>query len=303
MQIVAMTEALLYKHEILTMGDAKQQVIGSMQKLCGEVTSGLLQFKGHLDLIKETEDHVIKYQEHLKAKVNKSYDIAIKNIETARQSLLSVIDDTYGQQSKKLWAERDMVERTILGQESCLAFSDRLLKSHDDAEVIYLSSQALRRLKQLKDSSWNPCSIDLTFLSFDERVPTGIGDIVQFHGQNCIRIDLPKGIKILPRREYNFLITVVDCKGMFDSPDITVSADIKIRPYNQTDPTAKSTVGNFDASRISWEGTLSCEKDGNYALVVTVVLFGKVLGTSNISFTVSDPRAPAEVLYHGYGRW
>ena len=138
-----------YKHDILTIKDAKQQVKESMQQLHSEVTCRLQQCKRHLEVIKKTEHNMTQHEKYLKAEVNTTCDIAVQRIETARLSLLSVIDDTYKEQSKKVWAEKDTVERTILGQESCLEHTDRLLKSDNDTAMVYLSSQSLRRLKEL----------------------------------------------------------------------------------------------------------------------------------------------------------
>ena len=215
------------KHEIVTMKDGKEEVTGSMRTLHTEVSVKLQEFKDHLELITKIEAHMSQHQKYLTAEVNKACDTGLKNIEAARMSLLSKIDDTCGQESKKIWAEKDTVERAILGQESCLAFTERLLKSTDDTEVVYLSSQGLRQLKVLKESNWNAKSINPTFMTFKDKIPNTVGDVAILEGSiNCIKIQFPNTIQFYPHNEYSFSVIAEYCKDVFNSPAVTVKADI-----------------------------------------------------------------------------
>lgn len=281
------------KHEILTMKDAKEQVTKSMLTLRSKVSVKLREFKGHLELITKTEAHMMQHQNDLAAEVNKSCDMALKNIETARKSLLSKIDDTCGQESKTLWAEKDTVERTILGQESCLAFTEMLLKSTNDTEMVYLSSQALRRLEVLKESNWNTQSINPTFMIFKDNIPTTVGDIAELQDRFDIRIKFPNTVQIVPQKEYSFSVIAINSKGIFNSPAVTVTAKIQ-NYYNQAyyyqahhaeADEVKCKIGNYDSSRNCWDGTFSCGVGGFYSLAVSIKA-GKAVGAATTNFNV-----------------
>ena len=301
-------------HDILTTKDAKERVKGSMLTLHNEVSAKLREFKGHMELIIKTEDYMIKHQDSLKAEVNKTCDAALRDIEAARHSLLSKIDGTYGQESKKIWAEKDIVERTILGQESCLAFTDRLLQSTNDSNVVYLSSQALRQMKVLKESDWNAKSIIPTFIIFKANTPPTVGDISEFqYHYNPIRIEFSTMI-FTPAAECGFSVIAKNGEGVFNSPAIEVAADINeiihhhlfytesesfIQDKAKTN-VVKCKIGNYDASKNCWNGTFSCGKVGFYMLTVTVTAFGKAIATVNSQFNVQNSAANTCIYAYGW---
>ena len=276
-----------YKHEILTTNGAKEQVKERLQELHQVVAAGLQQFRGHLELIRKMEDHIVQYEEHLKTAVNNSCDLAIKNVKATQRSLVLRIGSTYKEHAKRVWAEKDMVERTILDQEGCLAFTERLLKSNNDTEMVFLSSQVIERLNKLKESSWDAKSIELPSLVYNEKVTVTIGDIAEI--KNCIQKIKISDTTIVPGKDYS--ISIIPVENILYTPSITANAEIKQNQISQLqEATMKCKIEHFDATKKCWDGTFSFGKDGNYTMIVTVIAFGKTFGTAVIDFPVSTVR-------------
>ena len=57
---------------------------------------------------------------------------------------------------KKVWSQKDQVERVILGLGSALKFSGRYRQSSNHTEVLSLASQACSRMTELQKQKWAP---------------------------------------------------------------------------------------------------------------------------------------------------
>ena len=120
----------------------------------------MVNFEHHLKHLKSVEALVGARVEKLQAAVNKAIDEAINEntalLEQRRKALLEEVEKKHDTDMKKVWSQKDQVERVILGLGSALKFSGRVRQCSSNPEALRLASQACSRMNELKTQTWVP---------------------------------------------------------------------------------------------------------------------------------------------------
>ena len=269
-----------YDHKFLAANEAMQVVQCFLEGQRSEVKLKLKEFENNLTAVQKVEGHVIQYPDYLTGQVNASCDLAVKNIEAARIKLTSDIKGKYAEYAKKVWAEKDSVERTVTGLQSYLAFTERLLSSGDTIETLFLSTQARFRAEELKRISWSDATIQLPSLVFKDEIPVSVGSIVDFRGHENITINTENCEHIVAGSEFSIIISFHEYAEVLNTPSVVVSvtvfygADLKFKL-----PDANIKIGGINLEQKCWPVTITCIQHGEHQLSATITVLGKLFAT------------------------
>ena len=120
----------------------------------GEVQSVI--FEQHLKHLKSVESLVGARVEKSQAAINEAIDANIALLEQRRKALFEEVKEKHDTDMKKVWSQKDKVERVILGLKSALKFSGRVRLCTINPEALSLASQAYSRLNELQKQTWTP---------------------------------------------------------------------------------------------------------------------------------------------------
>lgn len=275
-----------YEHKLLTPNEAKNVVQKSLECQKMELKSKLKDFEHIFGKVKNVEGHVMQYPDHLIAKVNISCDLAVKNIEAARMKLVSDIKGQYAEYAKKVWVEKDTVERTVTGLKNCIAFTERLLSSDDNIETLFLSTQVSSRVEELKKASWNDTTIQLPNLVFKDEIPVTVGSIVEFNGHENISISA-KSKRIVAGIEFNTTLMFNKYSEVLTIPSLAVSVTVIYGPdFKLIVPDSNIKIGSLNPVEKCWLVGITCMAHGEHKLTATISVLGKVFATVSTGFKV-----------------
>ena len=129
--------------------------------------------------IKEVEEVVAGRPARLQATINETFNSFAATLEARRLELLKEAEGSSHKNLKEIWAQKEFVEAKVIGLGSALTFADRTLSCSRDIELLSMSAQATRRLKELKDRHdlWSQtaiqsASVGATKLKFVQSSPT-----------------------------------------------------------------------------------------------------------------------------------
>ena len=95
----------------------------------------------------------------LELKINSTFDSYVAALEARRTKLLAESDHKSSIKRKRLWSERDCLERTIADMTTTLRFTKRVRKCKDNKEFL-LSSPALPCLRKFENWDWNDETVE-----------------------------------------------------------------------------------------------------------------------------------------------
>ncbi len=96
-----------------------------------------------------------KYPDQLKTAINGTFDALVATLETRRAQLLKEAETSCTANIKKVWSQKEVVERAVVGLETTVGFTERVPQCSSDAEFLSLSPQASSRLKHLMGTKWD----------------------------------------------------------------------------------------------------------------------------------------------------
>ena len=268
-----------YEHKRLAPNEAKKVVQKSLECQKMELISKLKDFEHIFGKVKNVEGHVMQYPDHLITKVNTSCDLAIKNIEAARLKLVSDIKGRYAEFAKKVWVEKDTVERTVTGLQNCIAFAERLLSTDDSIETLFLSTQVYSRVEELKKASWNDTTIQLPSLVFKDEIPVTVGNIVEFNSHENISISV-KCKRIIAGIEFNTTLMLNKFSEVLTIPSLAVNVSVMYGPdFKLMVPHSNIKIGSLNLAEKCWPVAITCITHGEHKLTATISVLGKVFAT------------------------
>jgi hypothetical protein len=125
-----------------------------VENLVDDSSKKLTQFRFYLEYVKAVESKKVSAPDKVKKEINDTCKELITALEKRRDELLLQVD-TFSQDLKKLWSQKEQLETTIVALQSSLAFAKRSLKCKSDAEMLVLSQQAISHLSELNLSKWD----------------------------------------------------------------------------------------------------------------------------------------------------
>ena len=148
------------KHNLGELDAVRKEIEQKLTQACEKGGKKMVNFEHHLKHLKSVEALVGARVEILQAAVNKAIDEAINEntalLEQHRKALLEEVKKKRDTDMKKVWSQKDQVERVILGLGSALKFSGRVRQCSSNPEALRLASQACSRMNELKTQTWVP---------------------------------------------------------------------------------------------------------------------------------------------------
>ena len=161
--------------------DTRTEVI---EGLVCQVKAKLGEFEEDLRYINEIEQDKTKESISLKEEINKSFDSLVAAIEARRTALVEEVEAASVKDLKEIWAQKEVVETSIIGTRGALALATRSLQctKFNDLELLLLGAQVSKRLKELSENNWDPSPIvdvEMTSKMFSSNPPCGIDKLGQ----------------------------------------------------------------------------------------------------------------------------
>ena len=162
-QVLVCCHCIVDSHQQHRLGqineDVRREAQTELKTLCKQAQKQLAEFEENIKYIKEVEEAVAKRPTRLQATINKTFDSFTATLEARRLELLKEAEGSSHKNLKEIWAQKEFVETTVAGLGSALTFADRTLSCSRDVELLSMSTQATRRLKELEDRKWNQDAI------------------------------------------------------------------------------------------------------------------------------------------------
>ena len=128
--------------------DTRIEVQGQIEELVDLVEAKLSDFKEDLRYINEIEQDKTKESISLKEEINKSFDSLVAAIEARRAALVEEVEAASVKDLKEIWAQKEVVETSIIASRGALAHATRSLKCTNDLELLLLGAQVSKRSTQ-----------------------------------------------------------------------------------------------------------------------------------------------------------
>ena len=144
------------KHDLGEFDALRKDLEQKLTQACEEGEELMVNFEQHLKHLKSVEALVSARVEKLQAAINKAIDTNIALLEQRRKALFEEVKEKHDTDMKKVWSQKDQVERIILGLKSALKFSGRVRLCSNNPEALGLASQACSRMNELKTQKWAP---------------------------------------------------------------------------------------------------------------------------------------------------
>ena len=192
-QVLVCLHCIVDSHQQHRLGqineDVRREAQTKLKTLCKQAQNQLAELEENLKYIKEVEEVVAKCPACLQATINETFDSFAATLEARRLELLKEAEDSSHKNLKEIWAQKEFVETTAVGLGSALTFADRSLACSRDVELLSMSTQATRRLKELKDRKWNQgaiqgASMGVSKLKFTQSSSVWSGDLSQMTPHN-----------------------------------------------------------------------------------------------------------------------
>ena len=162
--------------------DTRIEVQGQIEELVNQVEAKLSEFEEDLTYINQIEEDKTKESISLKEEINKSFDSLVAAIEARRTALVEEVEAASVKDLKEVWAQKEVVETSIIASRGALALATRSLQCTNDLELLLLGAQVNKRLKELSGKSWDPTPLAATEISskeFSLNIPSGIEELGQ----------------------------------------------------------------------------------------------------------------------------
>ena len=182
-QVLVCCHCIVDSHQQHRLGqineDVRREAQMKLETLCKQAQKQLAKFEENIKYFEEVEEAVAKRPARLQATINETFDSFAATLEARRLELLKEAEGSSHKNLKEIWARKEFVETTVVGLGSALTFADRTLSCSRDIELLSMSAQATRRLKELKDRHdlWSQtaiqsASVGATKLKFVQSSPT-----------------------------------------------------------------------------------------------------------------------------------
>ena len=144
------------RHDLGEFDTVRKDIEKKLMQACEQGEEQMVNFEQHLKHLKSVESLVGARVEKLQAAINKAIDANIALLEQRRKALFEEVKVKHDADMKKVWSQKDQVERVILGLKSALKFSGRVRQCSSNPESLSLASQACSRINELKTQKWAP---------------------------------------------------------------------------------------------------------------------------------------------------
>ena len=144
------------KHDLGELDTVRKDIEKKLTQACKQGEEQMVNFEQYLKHLKSVEALVSARVEKLQAAINKAIDANIALLEQRRKALFEEVKEKHDTDMKKVWSQKDQVERIILGLKSALKFSGRVRQCSSNPEALGLASQACSRMNELKTQKWAP---------------------------------------------------------------------------------------------------------------------------------------------------
>ena len=144
------------KHDLGEFDAVRKDIEKKLTQACEQGEEQMVNFEQHLKHLKSVESLVDARVEKLQAAINEAIDANIALLEQRRKALFEEVKVKHDADMKKVWSQKDQVERVILGLKSALKFSGRVKQCSSNPEALSLASQAYSRMNELKTQKCAP---------------------------------------------------------------------------------------------------------------------------------------------------
>ena len=145
------------EHDYITPDKADKSCLEEVQKLVRVSEKNLRTFHGHKDYLQGIEKAVVmsNHTDQLMKRINREFDACIQTLQERRGYLLAEAEKVGTMSKKDVWSEKEVVERTITKIQSGVTFAQRAQKCSNLEERIVMNTQAISRLGEVFEASWD----------------------------------------------------------------------------------------------------------------------------------------------------
>ena len=144
------------RHDLGEFDEVGKDLEQKLTQACEQGEKKMVNFEQHLKHLKSVEVLVGARFEKSQAAINKAFDANIALLEQRRKDIFEEVKEKHDADMKKVWSQKDQVERVILGIKSALKFSGRVRRCSSNPEALSLASQAYSRMNELQIQTWTP---------------------------------------------------------------------------------------------------------------------------------------------------
>ena len=133
-----------------------EQILKDMSR---DAQTILTEFNRNLNYVNEVEKVTTAHTIKLKAEINAVFDRHVTALEHHRAKLLEEADTKCNASLKEVWSQKEYVERIVEDIGSALRFTERSQQCESDIEMLSMATQAIPRLKGMKDINWDSTTV------------------------------------------------------------------------------------------------------------------------------------------------
>lgn len=265
--------------DIAAMQKDIEQRLGEASKQSEEQAA---KFEQHLNHLKSVEALVGARVEKLLSAIDRAIDANIALLEKRRNVLHDEVKVKHDTDMKKIWSQKDEVERLILGLKSAIRLSERVKQCSEDPRILSLASQACSRMSELHQHKWTADEMNCIkrdSLEFSHQQIsihlTKFGYLNPVFNTSSLSVNIPPEVEL--GKPVTFCITQRDPHGLpvwSTHNSMQISVAYGKRKRTKALPAQLSEEGN-------WEATFTPVCGGKH--IATVWSFS----TSSSTFTVT----------------
>ena len=266
-------------HNFLEMHSCTQALIDEeLTTLTAPVRDLLQSSQSNIEYVTNVEKVTNNMAADLQSTINQVFDSYIATLEARRAMLLAESERKCNSMLKVLWSEKDGLEKTCTELTAVLGFTERLRNCTDTKEFLSLASQALPRLAQLKERTWDDKNVlQVEGCCLDFQVPKGlesevlssVGELEETHLPLC-RVDLPQMIYCGVEQKVKFVILKrsKNCRPMVDTvPSVNVTNTSR---FGHRSVDVVVTSDDSKSHRDTWIATFTPAYTGQHQLTVSL---------------------------------
>ena len=257
-------------HDYTFIREIRPEIQQQLEALTREVQAKEVEYKSHIDYLKNIRGIGNNALATCKHKVNETCDQLKEAIESRRAALIAQLHDIHDSEKKQVDLEAEGLHFTLLKLSNSIGFTQQLLANGSDVEVVSMSVQAVQTLESLKTMNWDKDSIKPTLMrvKFDpefEKHVNKFGATSHEIKPEDLLVKLPKETAYVGK-EIKF--------------EVHLSKEISERGYDATSELAVRLIHTTDNARTmcmlrktepnTWEVSYVPKAPGNYN--VSVVL-------------------------------
>ena len=173
------------EHDFVFVHEFRSKAQEELEGLVKNTREKLTEFSAHSDHLAKTRELNFAAFHASKQELNSVFDQLVKHIETRRKTLLADLEALSQSEEKWLNTETDFLETALARLTNSIQFTEKLLDSEDDVEMMLMSTQANLAFKNLQQLSWDreKVAVKLVRVIFNQKDLKRWESLVGFIGQ------------------------------------------------------------------------------------------------------------------------